>query len=44
VVDTPEGQDTIPRELDKLKKSALVNLMRFNNAKCRILHTGQGNP
>ncbi|KAK4818033.1 hypothetical protein QYF61_004157 [Mycteria americana] len=36
-VDTPEGQDAIQRDLDKLKKWAPVNLMR-------ILHLGQGNP
>ncbi|GAB0176247.1 mitochondrial enolase superfamily member 1 [Grus japonensis] len=44
VVDMLEGRDAIQRDLDRFARWSPVNRMKFNKAKCKVLHVGRRNP
>ncbi|GAB0209557.1 mitochondrial enolase superfamily member 1 [Grus japonensis] len=41
---TLEGRDATPRDLNRLERWARANRMKFNKAKCKVLHVGRCNP
>jgi len=43
-VDMLQGRDVVQRDLDRHEMWARANLMKFNKAKCKVLHMDQGNP
>ncbi|KAJ7406967.1 rna-directed dna polymerase from mobile element jockey-like [Willisornis vidua] len=44
VVDILEGRDATHKDLYSLGRWGCANLMKFNKAKCKVLHLGWENP
>ncbi|PKU45533.1 hypothetical protein llap_4179 [Limosa lapponica baueri] len=44
VVNKLEGRDAMLRDLYRFKRWACLNLVKFNKAKCKVLHMAWGNP
>ncbi|KAJ7419077.1 rna-directed dna polymerase from mobile element jockey-like [Willisornis vidua] len=44
VADMLKGRDAIQKDLDRLKRWACINLMKFSKAQYKVLHLDQGNP
>lgn len=39
-----EGRDGMEKDLDRLKRWACASLVKFNQAKCKVLHWDRSNP
>jgi len=44
VANTPVGRDAIQTDLGRLEEWVHVNVMKFNKAKCKVVHMIWGNP
>lgn len=44
VVSMLQGRNAIQRDIDRFERLVCANLMKFNRAKCKVVHWGWGNP